>query len=115
MCSVQCFACTALSHVLVSSCQTWSHSVDAHAFQALPENVAMSSRSVLVENAGSISLNSKLYNVLFKSLQSVFGGLIDRIGDTKNSSITIKVRVHHKMTFLLYMLQAHNHLCFSGS
>jgi Acetokinase family len=52
----------------------------------------MTSKRVLVVNAGSSSLKFKLYDVLSQSLQPVVGGLIERIGDTKNSSITIKVR-----------------------
>ena len=52
----------------------------------------MVSRRVLVVNAGSSSLKFKLYDVLSKALQPVVGGLIEQIGNTKSSSITIKVR-----------------------
>jgi acetate kinase len=53
----------------------------------------MSHPRVLVVNAGSSSLKFKLYDVLSQSLQPVVGGLVERIGQTKDSSITIKVRM----------------------
>lgn len=55
----------------------------------------MSSSRVLVVNAGSSSLKFKLYDVLSQSLQPVVGGLLERIGDPKSSSITLNVCCAH--------------------
>ena len=54
-------------------------------------SIPMASRRVLVVNAGSSSLKFKLYDVVSNTLQPIVGGLIERIGDIKKSSITIKV------------------------
>jgi acetate kinase len=51
----------------------------------------MSRNRVLVVNAGSSSLKFKLYDIVNRALTPVVSGLLERIGDVKNSSITIKV------------------------
>jgi len=52
---------------------------------------------VLVLNAGSSSLKFKLFD-LAPALASTVGGMIDRIGDTKNSALIAKKSSHDGTT-----------------
>lgn len=67
----------------------------------------MSAKRILVVNTGSSSLKFKLYDL---PLHSSVSGLIERIGDPSNSTVTIKVLSRTKMPEIHYV-KTGNKLC----
>ena len=53
----------------------------------------MASKKVLVLNAGSSSLKFKLFDYAKSQLVASVSGLIERIGDTSNSQVTLHALV----------------------
>ena len=58
----------------------------------------MVASKVLVLNAGSSSLKFKLFDRAQGSLIAAVSGLIERIGDTANSQVTVNQRQVHGMS-----------------
>lgn len=64
----------------------------------LPRREVVMAQRVLVVNTGSSSLKFKLYD-LAPSLHSTISGLLERIGEPSNSTVTIKVSPVFKVLY----------------